>query len=280
MACRHRAHLRQHVGCILQVQAARLQLGQAAAAGHVRALQAGGCVKARQDGDAGALEGPLTGYTVKAPPHHLQCSPDFIGPLCMLMSDTESAASVPAMQPCTWSTRKPPVLRIEWQKLQCPLPLTGEIEKPLPASCSTLQRPVQHQTGAAVLAGGPPDAGRHLLRRPLRSHEHPCWQRLDVSNSDSQMAPTAARQITRSMLLCQSTPSAPSALASAPIGSGHTDRAGPSASIGGAALKDRRASRLATWLAWAPMVARDWERTLQQGTYWCCRHTLYHGPDW
>ena len=77
MACCPQAHLRQHVGGILQVQAAGLQPGQAAAAGHVGALQARGRAEARQDGDACALEGPLTGHTVKAPPHHLQCSPNF-----------------------------------------------------------------------------------------------------------------------------------------------------------------------------------------------------------
>ena len=83
-----KAHLRQHVGCVLQVQAAGLQPGQAATAGHIGALQARGCIDARQDGDAGALEGALTGHTVKAPPDHLQCSELKLqvqgSPCCML----------------------------------------------------------------------------------------------------------------------------------------------------------------------------------------------------
>ena len=98
------------------------------------------------------------------------------------------------------------------------------------------------------------EAGCHLLSQPNRPL-------------------TAARRVMQRELLCQSTPSA---LAWAPIGSGHTDCAGPSASIGGPALKDRRAGRLAKWLAWVPVTDRDWECTLQRGIWWRCRHMLCH----
>ena len=126
-------------------------------------------------------------------------------------------------------------------------------------------------------ARGQLDAGRHLLREKLRGLSIHAGRRRVSPTQTAQAALTAARKVMRSMILCQSNPSA---LAWAPIWGGHTDRAESSASIGGAALKGRRAWRLATWLAWALVLARDWERTLQRGTALCCRHTLYHGLNW